>query len=166
MKKLYIESHFDATPDEIWDVFESDAFRERLSEHTGVSSELLEEKEQNGVIVRKLKFTTNSDLPKIAAKALGTKRLSYEQTNRFDRGNSRLDWNVVLPNLSDRVKVSGVTSIAPDGSGSKRTVDGTIEVKMRLIGGQIEKVVADRFSGSMTRAVELAQELLDERNQA
>lgn len=164
MKKLYIESHFDAAPDAIWDVFESDEFRTRLAEHTGVSSQLIEETETNGVIVRRLKFTTNSDLPKIAAKALGTKRLSYEQTNRFDRANSRLDWNVVLPNLSDRVSVTGVTSIEADGSGSRRVVDGSIEVKMRLIGGQIEKVVAERFSGSMTRAVELAKEILDERN--
>ena len=166
MKKLYIESHFDETPDEIWDVFESDAFRDALAEHTGMSSELLEEREEGGVIVRRLKFTSDTDLPGIAAKALGSKRLSYEQTNRFDRAQGRLDWNVVLPGLADRVKVVGTTSITPASDGSTRVVDGTIEVKMRLIGGQIEKVVTDRFEGSMNRAVDLAKEMLADRKQA
>lgn len=166
MQKLYVESHLPVGPEEAWEVFESDAFRERLAVETGLSTEVLDTRMEGQVEVRHLRYTSGKDLPGIAAKTLGTKRLMYEQTNRFDKPNSKLDWNVVLPMMSDRVSVKGVTWIKPTPTGSHRVVDGIIEVKMRLVGGQIEKVVVGEFKKSMERAVELALEMMAERKQA
>lgn len=165
MQKLLVESRLPVSPEVCWEVFESDAFRARLADHTGLSSELLEERSDGPVLVRRLKFLSGRDLPTVVAKALGAKRLSYEQENRLDLAKSRLDWVVRLPVLGDRVSVSGVTTITPDGTGSKRVVDGTIEVRMALVGGQIEKAVVGEFQKSMERAVDLARAMIAERGQ-
>ena len=161
MQKLYIVSQLPVSPAVAWDVFESDAFRDRLAEQTGLSSEVLERRDEGSVEVRRLKFVSGNELPAIAAKALGSKRLSYEQINRFDLAKSRLDWTVSLPVLGERIRVEGSTLITPDGAGSRRVVDGEIEVKMRFIGGQIEKAVVGEFEKSMRRAVDLALEMME-----
>lgn len=161
MQKLHVESQLPVSPEVCWEVFESDAFRERLSVHTGLTSELLEERVEGAVTVRRLKFTSGNDLPGVAAKALGAKRLSYEQENRLDLGRSRLDWVVKLP--IDRVRVAGVTTVAPSGSGCTRVVSGEIEVRIPLVGGQIEKAVVGEFQKSMERAVDLARAMIAER---
>lgn len=162
MQKLYVESQLPVNPELAWEIFEGDAFRARLASHTKLTSEVLSESTDGDVQVRTLRFTSATELPKMVAKALGSKSLQYDQTNRLDLAKSRLDWNVVLPNLSDRVSVAGSTIIEPAAGGSRRVVDGTIEVKMRLIGGQIEKVVVGQFEKSMRKAVDVALEMMRE----
>ena len=160
MQKLYVESAFTHDPTTVWSVFEGDAFREALGAKTGLRAEVLDTTDDGNVQVRTLRYTSATELPTVVAKALGSKQLSYVQENRFDRAASALTWRVDLPSLGDRVSIHGVTTIRPDPAGSRRVVDGTIEVGVRFIGGQIEKVVASRFRDSMEEAVALARTLL------
>jgi hypothetical protein len=162
MKKLLVESHLPTDVKTAWELFESDRFRDRLAQQTGIHSEVLSERQEGSVVVRRMKYVSGRDLPAIAATALGAKRLAYEQTNRLDLANSRLDWSIDLPVVGDRVTVSGVTTMEPAPGGCKRKVEGTIEVRMRLIGGQIENAVVGEFEKSMEKVVELARELLRE----
>ena len=164
MQKLHVESHLPVTPEVCWDVFESEAFRTRLSVHTGLLSELLDEHDEGPVNVRRLKYTSGNDLPGVVAKALGAKRLSYEQINRLDLSRGRLDWVVHLPKIGDRVTVAGITSAVATPTGCTRIVSGEIEVKIPLIGGQIEKAVVGEFQKSMERAVDLARTMIAERS--
>lgn len=160
MQKLFVESHLPVTPEVAWDVFESEPFREALAERTNLASRVLEVRQEGEVEVRVIEFTSGQKLPGVVAKALGSDRLSYTQTNRFDRSRSRLDWTVALPALGERVSVSGETLIEPHPQGCRRVVNGEIEVRIRLVGGQIERVVAGEFQRSMERAVDLARDML------
>jgi hypothetical protein len=164
MQKLLVESHLNVNPETAWNVFESDDFRDRLSEKTGLSSKVLDLRQEGDVEVRVIEFTSGTELPKLVAKALGAPRLSYIQTNRYNPSLSRLDWSVDIPKLGDRVRVAGSTIIHPHAQGSHRVVNGEIEVKMRLVGGQIEKVVKNEFKKSMEKAVDLARELMPASN--
>lgn len=166
MKKLYMESHLPVDAATAWDLFESDAFRDRLAAETGLSSEVLSSREEGAVRHRTLRFTSRNELPAVAAKAMGMKHLTYDQTTRFDPTTGRLDWAVKLPVLTDRVKVEGRTTITDAPGGSKRVVDGTIEVAMRVIGGQVEKVVVSEFEKSMQRAVDIVRQMIRERGLA
>ncbi len=161
--KLYVESDLPVDPATAWKVFESDAFDERLRQQTNMQVERISlTQESEHIVVRRLRYTSGSELPKLVAKALGGKHLTYTQTNRMDYSTNRLEWTVELPVLADRVTVKGTTSMTATASGSRRIVDGEITVKMRLIGGQIEKVVVGEFQKSMDQAVEIARELIAE----
>ena len=160
MQTLSIDAVFPADPATMWEIFESEAFRARVEADTGMTAKLLEERMEGDVSVRKFAYTSGRDLPTIAAKALGASRLSYEQTNRLDLAKGRLDWSIHLPVVSDRVKIGGYTTILPDGDGCRRRVEGTLEVKMRFVGGQIEKAVVGEFAKSMTRVNDIAREML------
>lgn len=164
MQKLFVESLLTVTPEVAWSVFESQDFRTRLAEKTGLTSEIIEQRTEGDVEITVLKFTSGTSLPTIVAKALGSSHLTYQQTNRYDVKKSRLDWDVSVPKLGERLRVGGATIIVPHPDGSRRTVNGEIEVKVRLVGGQIEKVVANEFRKSMEGAVDLARELMPDAN--
>lgn len=161
--KLYIESALDFDPETAWDIFESDEFSARLESATDLVCTVLNEGTDGDVQTKTLRYASKRELPGMVAKALGSKHLAYEQHNRFDPAKSELVWKVIIPG-TDRVDVSGVTTIAASGSGSKRVVDGDITVRVRFIGGQIEKAVVAEFERSMRRAVDLARDIHRERN--
>ena len=160
MQKLVVEATFPTDAATTWDIFESERFRERLAAETGITAELLSESTEGKVQVQTFLYKANRELPTVAAKALGSRHLTYEQTNRFDSDTGRLDWNIVMPMVRDRVFISGFTTILPHGDGCKRRVEGTIEVKMRFIGGQIEKAVVGEFEKSMGRVNDIVRQMI------
>ena len=162
MQKLVIEATFPTDAATTWELFESERFRKRLAADSGISAELLSEREEGKVQVRTFLYKAARELPTVAAKALGSKHLTYEQTNRFDPVANRLDWSIAMPGVGDRVSIGGITTIVPEGTGCKRRVEGTIEVKIRFIGGQIEKAVVGEFAKSMGRVNDLVKEMIAE----
>ncbi|MBX2796967.1 MAG: DUF2505 domain-containing protein [Myxococcales bacterium] len=165
--KLYVENELPADPATVWEVFDSPEYRERLAARADIQQEILEERTEGNVVIRRIRTEPNRELPAMAAKVLGAKKLSYIQENRYDPDASRLDWTVTLEAMPDRVQVSGSTTCtALDDGTCHRVVDGDIEVRVRLVGRQIEKAVVAEFEKSMRRAVEVAQEILDERGLA
>lgn len=162
--KLYIESELDFDPATAWEIFESDEFGARLEQATDLVCTVLETRMEGDVKVRRLRYASKKDLPAIAAKAMGMPRLTYEQHNRFDAKKSQLSWQVFLPVMTDRVSVRGKTTITATPEGSRRVVDGDIEVRVRLVGGQIEKTVVGEFEKSMARAVDVARQIHRERS--
>lgn len=161
--KLYIESALDFDPETAWEIFESDEFSARLESATDLVCTVLDEGAEGDIQTKKLRYASKRELPAIAAKALGSKRLAYEQHNRFNPAKSELTWKVIIPG-TDRVDVSGITTIHASSTGSKRVVDGDITVRVRFIGGQIEKAVVAEFERSMRRAVDLARDIHRERS--
>ena len=164
--KLYLESDLAFDPATAWSIFESKEFEARLEQATDLVCEVLDETMEGGVQVKRLRYTSRRELPAMVARALGSKNLTYEQVNRYDAARSELAWTVKLPVMADRVSVAGVTRITPTTSGSKRVVDGDISVRVRLVGGQIEKAVVAEFERSMLRAVDLARAIHDEQAKA
>ena len=162
--KLYLASDLDFDPKTAWSIFESKEFETRLEATTDMTCQVLEERTEGDTVIRRIKYQSKRELPTMVAKALGSKSLTYEQHNRFDPKTSTLTWQVFLPVMQDRVTVGGTTCISPTATGSKRVVDGEISVRMRLVGGQIEKAVVAEFERSMAKAVDLARQLHRERS--
>jgi len=161
--KLYVESHLPVEPDAAWDVFESDEYKRRLREQTNIQQEVLETRTEGDVEVRRVRTEPDQELPSMVASAIGTKKLSYTQENRFDRAAGRMQWTVELDGIGDRVEVRGVTTCVPDGAGCKRVIDGEINVNVPLVGRQIEKRVVAEFEKSMQRANDVALSIIRER---
>lgn len=158
--KLYVENHLPTNPDHAWEVFESDAYKARLQAETNITQTVLETRTEGPIEVRRIRTEPDRELPSMVASAIGTKKLSYTQENRFDKAQGRMEWNVELDGIGDRVTVRGVTTCVPDGDGCKRVIDGEITVRVPLVGRQIEKAVVAEFEKSMKRANEVALDLI------
>ncbi len=165
--KLLVESDLPVDAKTAWSLFESEDFDARLEDAANIVGEVLDVSQDGDIKVRRLKYRSKTELPTLVAKALGAKSLTYEQTNRFNPATGRMDWVVALPVLTDRVSVSGSTTITDKPSGGcRRVVDGEITVRMRFVGGSIEKAVVAEFEKSMSRAVDLVRDLAREKGLA
>ena len=165
--KLYVETELPVDPATAWEIFESPEYKERLAAQAEITQEMLEEREEDGVVHRRIRTVPDRELPGMIASLIGASKLSYVQENTFDRAANRLDWKVKLEVLTDKVDVSGSTVVEalPEG-GSRRVVDGDITVRVRFVGGQIEKAVVAEFEKSMKRAAEVALDIIEERGLA
>lgn len=159
--KLYVESILPAEPLAVLEVFDSQPFRDRMNASAPVTTEVLETRMEGAIEVRRLRSTGKNDLPSVVAKVVGGKRLIYEQINRVDRERLRVDWEVKVA-ATDRFRCRGSTVMTPHPDGTRRVLDGVLEVDIPLVGRQIEKAIGPEFEKSLARAAVIAKELLEE----
>jgi len=160
MQRLYVESDLPVDAATAWQLFDSPTFRERLDARARLHTEVVDEHSEGAVVRRTLRIRSLKELPGIAARALGTRYLTYDMSTRFDPARSRLEWSVRLPVLTDRVSVSGATRIEDRPHGSCRIVEGEVEIRLPVIGGRCERIVVSEFQRSMGAASTVARELI------
>lgn len=165
MQRLYVASDLDVDPVTAWRLFDSEAFRLRLDARARLHTRIVDEQRDGAVVRRTLRVRSLTELPHVAARALGSRHVTYDMSTRFDPGLSRLDWSIRLPVLTDRVLVAGSTRIEPQAGGSRRVVEGTVEIRLPVIGGRCEKIVVSEFQRSMEASAALAREMILERSE-
>lgn len=149
--KLHVRHAFECTPDEFWDMYWDEAFDQALTSQSNVLREVISERTEGDVVVRRLRFTPERDLPRPVAKLLGSNKLVYEQENRWDQAKSTMTWEVIPTLLPGKLSAKGTFEVRTTPTGCEQIVDGDIEVNVRFIGGQIEKAIVDEVRKSYER---------------
>jgi len=107
--------------------------------------EVLERKETDTEIFRKVAGMPKMDAPGPVVKALGG-GLSYVEDGTFDKKTRRFTFKMKTSTLTDKLKMEGVVNCEPRGEGkSRRVVDITAEAKIFGIGGMIENALEKSF---------------------
>lgn len=163
--KIAYRHNLPADPTTAWAELQSTAYGEAVAKEGGADVEVLEDSEKNGARVRRLRVTGKRPLPGFAQKALGAERLSYVQVETSVPGACKLHWKVVPDALPNRVVAEGTYELLPDGDGSVRAIEGTIDVRIPLVGGRIEKALAEELQKSYDRTALFAQRWLTEKTQ-
>jgi len=122
---------------------------------------MLASNEEDGIILTVTEVRRSRALPKIAAKVLGSKQLRYIQHDRYDPSTRTLRWTVEVPTMGDRFGVIGTTTVEATATGSRRVVDGVVSVRVRLVGGAVERAIVTEFEKTARRAVEIARDVID-----
>ena len=150
------------TPDRLWRIYWDPAFEERLRQGSTMQREILEHREEGDLIVRRVRNTPQKELPAAAAAIVGAKKLVYEQETRFDRKRGVVDWQVVPSVLPGKLDAKGQLRVEPAPEGCAMVIDGHIDVKVRFVGGQIEKAVVAEVERSYDRlAAEIRRWIAD-----
>ncbi len=160
--RFTMSHEFRCPPEKMWEVYEDDEFERRLQEATQVRREVLEEREEDGVQIKRLRCVAEKELPKPMKMALGIEQFEYEQEQRLDRKENLLEWKVVTPFMTDRVHAAGTTRVEPTERGCRRKVEGDIQVRLPLVGKKMEQNLARRLQTSYEEAVDIAREMLEE----
>ncbi len=147
--KLTVRHTFDCTPDTFWQMYWDDDFDAMLRKDSTVDRELVEERIDGSLEVRRLRFTPQRDLPAPMAKLLGSPKLVYEQENRWDPAAQVMHWQVVPTVLPGKLDAGGKFLVVPRPADScELQVDGEITVNVRFIGGRIEQAVVEEVQKS------------------
>ena len=158
--KLYVRNQFDCTPGKFWEMYWDDAFDAMLRKESAVEREVLEERTEGDVLIRRVRFTPDRELPGAVATLLGAKKLVYEQENRWDKSSGTMYWKVIPTILPGKLEAKGTFKVLPTPGGCEQVVDGDIQVKVMFVGGQIEKAVVAEVEKSYEKTAAACREWL------
>jgi hypothetical protein len=102
--------------------------------------------------VERTRVTQLAPLPAMAQKAMGVERFRYVQEVESDEPRFATKWSIVPDVMTDRVTCRGESHVRAAAGGCERVIRGTIEVRLPLVGGAIEKHIAEQIQRGYTRA--------------
>lgn len=161
--ELRLSHRFPCSPSAYWDSTREPAFEAQVRDEAEVDYELLESKEAGSQTFTRARVSPRKELPLLAQKAMGQKRLSYVQEVDADSEKFTTRWKVVADFMSDKVRCQGTSRVIATPDGCERIIEGHIEVGVPLIGGQIEKQIVGEISRSYERAAEVLRRFIAER---
>jgi uncharacterized protein YndB with AHSA1/START domain len=134
------ELSYDASPDEVFAMLSDPAFREQVAEaQEVVSVEVRLTPTEDGFSLVSDQVQNTQGLPAIAKKIAGdTTRAVIEE-----EWGSRTSGSVSITAPGKPTSADGTIRLAPDGDGTVEIVELDVRVKVPLVGGKLEKLMAD-----------------------
>jgi uncharacterized protein YndB with AHSA1/START domain len=140
--KLTHSTTYDAPPAEVYAMLTDREFRERAAAATGVvSAEVTVEPRGGGHVVTVDQVQPTAGLPSFAKKITGDTTRAVVVETWSDLSTA----TVTIDTPGKPSKVSGTYSLREEGGGTVQTFDGELKVSVPLVGGKLEKLLADLF---------------------
>ena len=164
--RLHVRHTYPCPPETYWKLYWDPEFDQVLRRESKVERQLLEERRDGAILVRRLRFTPERELPGPVARLLGSSKLIYEQENRWDEAAGVLEWRVIPTILPGKLDARGKFTVRAAPGGCEQVVEGNITVSVPFLGGQIEKAVVGEVEKSYHRTAEVFRRWLEERGLA
>lgn len=133
------ELSYDASPDTVFAMLSDPAFREQVAQAQDVVSvEVRLTPTDEGFSLVNDQVQNTRDLPAIAKKIAGetTRALIEEQWE------SRTSGSITITAPGKPTSATGTIRLAPDGDGTVEIVELDIKVRVPLVGGKLERLMA------------------------
>lgn len=152
--KLSFRHVFPCAPGEFFDLLEDPALEEVQQRESSMTREVVERRtEADGTRRKRVRCRPSRTVPGFLKPLLGPEGLVYYQVTEGQPATGLLRWWVEVPAFGERMSVGGTTRIEPHPDGCQRVIEGEVTVRVRLVGGQIEKFVAEDVQKSYDKAV-------------
>ncbi len=149
--------------DVVWQTLFSPAYEAAMQQETGITRELLEDRQAGAIRRRRTRMTSAAELPAVAQSVVGAKKLSYELIEEINEADFAVRWEVKPDRIGDKVEARGSYRFAEAPGGAERTMLGTVTVRVPLVGGRIESAVAEELRAGYDKAHAFATRWLLER---
>jgi hypothetical protein len=140
MGKFTVTHEINCDAETFWKTFFDKSFNEKLySEALGFPSfKILDQKETDGQIIRKVSGQPKMNMPGPVAKLIGS-NFSYIEDGTFDKATKTWRWKLTPSSLADKMRNEGSVRIEPVGTNKvRRVAEMLIEAKVFGVGGLIE----------------------------
>jgi hypothetical protein len=144
--KFRHELTYDAAPSDVFEMLADPAFREAACQQQDVlSAEVTVERNGAGFTLTIDQEQRTDDLPSFARTFAGdsTRAIQREEWADPTGGTLRID----APGKPSEVK--GTITLHADGSGTREVVELELRIKVPLIGGKLEKLLAEKITAGM-----------------
>ena len=158
--KFRHELTYDAPPAEVFEMLADAAFRKAVCDAQDViSAEVGLERDGSGFTLTVDQEQRTDDLPSFARTFAGdsTRAIQREQWADAEGGTLRID----APGKPSEVQ--GTITLVPEGSGTREIVELDLRIKVPLIGGKLERLLADRITAGMDTEHEVGTTWLEGR---
>ncbi|MBV9831219.1 MAG: DUF2505 domain-containing protein [Marmoricola sp.] len=146
--KLRHEISYDAPLAEVFEMLADPAFRQRSAEAMGViSADVSIDRTGGGMEVRVDQVQPTEGVPSFAKKFAGETTRAI-QTEKWD---SPSGGSIAIDTPGKPTSIKGTISLAESGGRTTETLDVEVKVKVPLIGGKLEKLMADLVAEGMDK---------------
>ena len=159
--KFRHELRYDAWPVEVFEMLADPAFREAVCEAMDViSADVQLDRDGDGVgftlVIDQLQKT--DDLPGFARTFAGDSTQAIQR----ETWTSATEGSLAIEAPGKPTSISGTIRLEADGAGTKEIVELEIKVKVPLIGGKLEKLMAEKVQSGMDAERQVGQTWLKE----
>ncbi len=105
------------------------------------SCSLVSEKRSGDTISARLHRRFDAPLNAAVRRAIDPSKLTWTEEIEYNTSKHRGRHRIVPDNYADRVSSEYSTALAPSTAGTRRVTSGTMKVRARFVGGQIEKAI-------------------------
>jgi carbon monoxide dehydrogenase subunit G len=158
LMKFRHELTYDAPPEAVHAMLADPGFRESVCEAMGCLSaevSIIPTGEGMSVVVDQEQNT--DDLPSYARTFAGDSTRAIQKEEWADASGAQL----VIEAPGKPTSVSGTIRLEPDGAGTREVVELEIKVKVPLIGGKLEKLMAEKVKDGMDTEREVGAAYLE-----
>lgn len=136
------ELAYEATPGEVFAMLADPAFREKVSESLDVvSHDVTVTPAGDGFVLVNDQVQRTEGLPAFAKKFTGDSTRAVQREEWADQGGGTL----VIEAPGKPSDIRGSITLEPDGAGTTEVVELEIKVKIPLLGGKLEALLADQL---------------------
>jgi hypothetical protein len=137
-----------------WGASKHPDFEAVVAHASDVTMTLLSDETVDGVRRQRVRVVPRKDLPALVQKAVGAPRFSYVQETEERVGEPTLRWKVLPEVLADKIRCAGTLRLVDVAGGCERVVEGSVEVRVSLVGGTIEKAVIEELRAGYDRSAQ------------
>jgi hypothetical protein len=140
MGKFTMTHEINCNAETFWKVFFDKTFNETLHKQELGFPEfvVLEQRETDAEIVRKLRAQPNMNMPAAVTKLLGS-GFAYVEEGKLNKATKVWTFKLTPSSMADKIRIEGAVRIEPIGDNKVRQiVDITLEAKVFGLGGLIE----------------------------
>jgi len=157
--KFRHELRYDAPPEQVFEMLADPAFREAVAEAMDVISADVElDRDGDGFTLVIDQLQKTDDLPGFARTFAGDSTQAVQRETWDGPGGGTLE--IEAPGKPTRI--SGSIRLEPAGAGTTEVVELEIKVKVPLIGGKLEKLMAEKVQAGMDLEHEVGRAWLKE----
>ncbi|MBB6626872.1 DUF2505 domain-containing protein [Nocardioides sp. KIGAM211] len=144
--KFRHELAYDAAPDQVFEMLADPAFREAAcAAQDVISADVSVERSGGGFTLTVDQLQKTDDLPSFARTFAGESTRAIQREVWADTTGGTLD--IEAPGKPS--SISGTITLRPEGSGTVEIVELDVKIKVPLIGGKLEKLLADKVRSGM-----------------
>ena len=162
--KFEVTHTFPLSPETCWKELFSPEYEAANDAEIGLVKEIQSDQMENGVRVRRLVVQSGKELPRAVAAVLGSAHLVYESVETYTPDDLSLHWTVEPRGVGRKVQANGTYEIRATEAGCERLVKGEIRVAIPIVGGKIEKAVAEELRSSYGCGATFAMRWLENKN--
>jgi hypothetical protein len=157
--KFRHELRYPAAPEQVFEMLADPAFRQAVAEAMDViSADVQLDRDGEGFTLVIDQLQKTDDLPAFARTFAGdsTQAIQRETWTSASGGDLRIE----APGKP--TSIGGTIRLEPDGAGTTEVVELEIKVKVPLIGGRLEKLMAEKVQAGMDLEHQVGQTWLKE----
>jgi hypothetical protein len=144
--KFRHELAYDATPDQVYAMLSDPGFRESVcTAMECISADVTVTPKAEGMSVVIDQMQNTNDLPSFARTFAGDSTQAIQR----EEWSSATGGTLVIEAPGKPTSISGTIKLEASGSGTKEIVELEIKVKVPLIGGKLEKLMAEKVADGM-----------------